>query len=52
MKGIQIAYDEHFEKKCRFASEVGFKYIAVNFHDMPNNTDKDYDNTITDIPKF
>lgn len=52
MKGIQIAYDEHFEKKCRFASEVGFKYIAVNFHDMPNTEDSDFDYALTHIPSI
>lgn len=43
MKAIQIAFDENFEKKCRFASEGGFKYIAVNLHDMPDNSDEAYD---------
>ena len=43
MKAIQIPYDEHFEKKCRFASEVGFRHISVNFHDTPDPSDATYD---------
>lgn len=43
MKAIQIAYNQHFEKKCRIASEAGFQYIAVNFNDMPDNSDAAYD---------
>ncbi len=34
-KAIQIAYDSLFEKMCNFASEAGFKYISVNFHEIP-----------------
>lgn len=43
MKAIQIAYDEHFEKKCRIASMVGFRNIAVNLNNMPDNSDAAYD---------
>ena len=42
-KAIQIAYNEHFEKKCRLASEVGFTAISVNFNDTPTPTDAFYD---------
>lgn len=38
IKAIQIAYDEFFEKKCRFAAEAGFRHIAVNFHDMKDRS--------------
>ena len=34
-KTIQIAYDGFFEKMCGFASEAGFKYVSVNFHEIP-----------------
>jgi len=43
MKAIQIAYDQFFEKKCQFASEVGFKYISVNFSD--SYTPEDFSDT-------
>ena len=39
-KAIQIAYNEHFELKCELASNVGFKCISVNFHDMQDRSDK------------
>lgn len=42
-KAIQIAYDEQFEKKCQIASEVGFRYISVNFNDTPDPSDATYD---------
>lgn len=40
IKAIQIAYDEHFELKCKLASDAGFDGIAVNFHDMTDRSDK------------
>lgn len=43
MNAIQIPYNEHFEKKCAIAAQVGFRYISVNFHDMPDNSDSAYD---------
>lgn len=43
MNAIQIRYDEHFEKKCAIAAQVGFRYISVNFHDMPDTSDFTYD---------
>ena len=42
-KAIQIAYDENFEKKCKFAHEAGFRHISVNLHDTPIPTDETYD---------
>lgn len=43
MKAIQIAYDQDFEKKCKIASEVGFKHISVNLHGTYNPCDDTYD---------
>ena len=43
MKAIQIPYNQLFETKCRIAAEVGFRYISVNFNDLPDNTDEAYD---------
>ena len=42
-KAIQIPYNEHFRKKCQFASESGFQYISVNFNDTPDPSDATYD---------
>lgn len=36
IKSIQIAYDDAFEKKCKFASEAGFEVIAANFDAAKN----------------
>ncbi len=43
-KAIQISYDVNFEKKCKLAHEVGFRYISVNFNDTTNPSDDTYDN--------
>lgn len=43
MKAIQIPYDAFFETKCRLASEVGFRYISVNFNNTPDPSDATYD---------
>ena len=42
-KAIQIAYDESFERKCKIARDVGFRYISVNFNDTPDPSDATYD---------
>lgn len=42
-KSIQISYDENFEKKCEIAHDVGFRHIAVNFHDTVKPCDATYD---------
>lgn len=52
MKAIQIPYDQNFEKKCRFASEVGFRYISVNFNDTPDPSDATYDKAPEQILKI
>lgn len=40
IKAIQIAYNEFFQLKCELAAEAGFQGISVNFHDMPDRSDK------------
>ena len=42
-KAIQIVYDEAFEKKCKIAHDVGFRYVAINLADTPNPCDATYD---------
>lgn len=42
-KAIQISYDENFEKKCKIAHEVGFRYVSVNLHDTSIPSDDTYD---------
>ena len=37
-KAIQIAYNKGFEKRCEYAAIAGFKYISVNFNDMPDRS--------------
>ena len=43
VNAIQIPFDRHFEKKCRYASESGFEYVSVNFNDTPDPSDATYD---------
>lgn len=43
MKAIQIAYNESFEKKCKYAAESGFKHISLNLNDIYEVSDKAYD---------
>lgn len=43
MNAIQIPYNEHFEKKCAIASQVGFRHISVNFNNTPDPSDETYD---------
>ena len=42
IKSIQIAYDDAFEKKCRFAAEAGFDTIAANFDASKNISDEQW----------
>ena len=48
-KAIQIKYNETFENKCRYASEAGFQYIAVNFYDMIGKSQNQWDEAIEHI---
>ncbi len=38
IKAIQIAYDEHFEIRCKMAATAGFRNIAVNFDGMKDRS--------------
>lgn len=51
-KAIQIGYDELFEKKCRFAREAGFDAISLNFSDMINKTEYDWDKALEDVQRI
>lgn len=39
LKAIQIAYNKDFEKKCRYASEVGFSNISVNYAEITEKSE-------------
>lgn len=51
-KAIQIGYDDLFEMKCRYASEGGFRHIAVNFTQVLNKTEYEWDVIIEDIRRI
>ena len=51
-KAIQIAYDDLFSIKCKFASEAGFRHISVNFHDLPSKTEDEWKVITEDIQKI
>ena len=46
---IQIAYNDLFEKKCKFASEGGFRYISANLSEILDKTESDWDRVTEDI---
>ncbi|MBR1969790.1 MAG: sugar phosphate isomerase/epimerase [Clostridia bacterium] len=48
-KAIQIGYNDLFEKKCGFAKDGGFKYIAVNFYEMLGKNEEEWKKAIEDI---
>lgn len=48
-KAIQIGYNELFELKCRIASRVGFRHIAVNFYPLLGKTGAEWDAVTDDI---
>ena len=52
IKSIQIGYDESFEKKCRFASEGGFRHIAVNFTKVLDKTEYEWDKVTEDVMRI
>ncbi len=43
IKSIQIAYNDDFEKKCKFAAEAGFDAIAANFDASKNLSDEKWE---------
>ena len=51
-KAIQIAYNDLFEKKCEYAAIGGFKHIAVNFTEIMDKTQDDWDAVIEDIERI
>lgn len=48
-KAIQIAYNQRFALKCQYASEAGFKHIAVNFNEILDKTEDDWKAMTEDI---
>ena len=51
-KAIQIAYDSLFPIRCQYASEAGFRYISVNFNEVPNKTEDEWKAATEDIQKI
>ena len=50
-KAIQIAYNEFFSDKCQYASESGFRYIAVNYTQINGKTEREWNEITEDIEK-
>lgn len=48
-KAIQIAYNEHFDLKCRLASLGGFEYISANLSEMLNKTEYEWEKATEEI---
>lgn len=48
-KAIQIAYNERFALKCQYASEAGFKHIAVNFNNILDKSEDEWKALTEDI---
>lgn len=46
-KAIQIAYNDMFELKCQLASRAGFKYISINYTEILDKDEYEWDK-ITD----
>lgn len=42
-KSIQIQYDDLFALKCRLASEAGFRHVAVNYTQVLDKNEKEWD---------
>lgn len=51
-KAIQIAYNELFETKCRFAAEGGFEYISANLSEILGKTEYDWEVITEDIQRI
>ena len=52
IKSIQIGYNESFEKKCRFASESGFRHISVNLTEIMSMDEYVWEKATEDILKI
>lgn len=48
-KAVQIAYNDLFEKKCDYAKEAGFNYIAVNFYGMIGKSEEEWNKAVDRI---
>lgn len=51
-KAIQIAYNSMFEDKCRYASEAGFKHIAVNYTEILGKSEAEWQRITEDIQRI
>lgn len=51
-KAIQIAYNEQFSKKCRYAAEAGFRHIAVNYTEIIGKTEDQWKQITEDIQRI
>lgn len=51
-KAIQIAYNEFFEKKCRIASDAGFRHIAVNYTEIEGKKEDEWKRITEDIQRI
>lgn len=51
-KAIQIAYNDMFEAKCRYAKEAGFAHIAVNFTEVLDKTEYQWQTVTEDIQRI
>ena len=48
-KAIQISYDDLFEESCRYASEAGFRSIAVGYTKVVGKSDSEWEKITEDI---
>ena len=51
-KAIQIGYNDLFEKKCKYASLAGFRYISVNFTEVLEKTADEWDRLTENIQRI
>ena len=50
-KSIQIAYNDYFEIKCKLAHEAGFAHMAVNFTEVKDKTEYEWQVLTDDIAR-
>lgn len=51
-KAIQIGYNDLFEKKCKYASLAGFRYISVNFTEVLEKTADEWERLTENIQRI